>query len=327
MGSSKDAVIRLLVMVAVLWACGVGWHLHQEVHMRRQQKPRTDAQYWDLVSVACLALCMLVAQILFVSLFTPVARAMIPKQPRWSEAVWGVKQMRCSAAVFKCSYYATMTIWCFAIVRSESWTPWVLGGSGSTYSCWTDGFPFQQNPPELRRFYLTAIGYHFSELAMVLLESPKPDFWEMLLHHALACSLTSYSYVLSYVRLGSLVLLLHGATDVFVYASKALVDTKCRWMLALSYMGLVVTYGYLRIFVFPVYIMRSSFVESQQEVERQQLFGWSYLNFGMCCLLSLHVYWFGLILKVGLLYGRTGQLRDLQSNLSLTELNKQKKRA
>jgi len=279
------------------------------------------------VLVVVLALSMLVSQFLFLSLFAPVARAMIPKQPRWSETVWGVKQMRCSAAIFKCSYYATMTIWCFTIVRNESWLPSVLGGSGSTRSCWTDGFPFQQNPPELRRFYLTAIGYHFSELAMALLESPKPDFWEMMLHHALACSLTSYSYVLSYVRLGSLVLLLHGATDVFVYASKALVDTKWRWVLALSYKGLVVTYGYFRIFVFPIYIMRSAFIESLQEIEWQRLIGWNYLNFALCCLLTLHVYWFGLVLKIGLLYGRTGQMRDLQSNLSAIELEKLKKRA
>jgi len=297
------------------------------VRMRRSQQPSTDAQYWDIVPVVGICLSMLVSQFLFVSLFAPVARALIPKQARWSNTVWGLKQIRCSEAVFKCSYFATMTIWCFTIVRRESWLPPLLGGSGDTRFCWTDGFPFQQNPPELRQFYLTAIGFHLSEAVMVLLENPKPDFWEMLLHHSLACSLTSFSYVLNYVRLGSLVLLLHGATDVFVYASKAFVDMQFRWVLALLYQGLVVTYAYFRIFVFPFCIMHSAFIESQQEVEWQRLFGWNYMNFAMCCLLSLHVYWFGLVLKIGLLYGRTGQVRDLQSNLSSADMQRQKKQS
>jgi len=171
----------------------------------------------------------------------------------------------------------------------------------------------------MRQFYLTAIGFHMSEVAMLLLEVRHPDFWEMLLHHVVASTCVCFSFVLNYVRLGSLVLLLHGATDVFIYFSKAVVDTSYTRCVAFSYIGLIVAYAWFRIIVFPVYIMRSAWVESVHEAG-PQLFGWGYLNFALCVLLLLHMYWFGLIIKIGFHFKRTGQARDLQSNLSAIDM-------
>jgi hypothetical protein len=203
--------------------------------------------------------------------------------------------------------------------------PAVLGGSGSTRFCWTDEYPFQAVPTEIRRFYLTAIGYHLSECVLLLMQEKLPDFWEMLLHHTISCTLVVYSYVLNYVRLGSLILFLHGITDVFLYASKALVDTTNTRLIVLSYFGLVIAYAFFRIIVFPVYLMRSAWIESMEEVGAEQLFGWGYLNFAMCTLLSLHMYWFGLIIKIGVYFRKTGHARDMQSNLSSMDMAAKKK--
>merc|ERR1719450_550471 len=137
---------------------------------RQLRQPERYANYTDLWPAGGAFLGMLVAQLLFRSLFSGVARAMIPKKNRWNHNVWGAKVTRCCDSVFKCSYYAAMTVWSFALLRGEPWTPWVLGGSGSTRFCWTDGYPFQAIPADLRRFYLTAVGYHLSEVAMLLLE-------------------------------------------------------------------------------------------------------------------------------------------------------------
>merc|ERR1712050_797002 len=97
-------------------------------------------------------------------------------------------------------------------------------------------------------------------------------------------------------------------------------NTRC---IVLSYFGLIAAYAWFRIFVFPVYIMHSAWVESIQEVG-PELFGWGYLNFGMCVLLLLHMYWFGLIIKIGFHFRRTGQARDLQSNLSSIDITDKK---
>mmetsp|Transcript_107831 Transcript_107831/g.336301 ORF Transcript_107831/g.336301 Transcript_107831/m.336301 type:complete len:326 (+) Transcript_107831:76-1053(+) len=324
MAGAKDLIIRPLVFVALCWSARIGLSLHREVRARQLLQPGSYPHYSDLLPALGIFVGMLVAQLLFRSLFSVVARSMIPKKPRWSSPVWDAKVVRCCDAVFKFFYYLTMTTWCAVVLRGEPWVPWSLGGSGQTRFCWTDGFPMQPVPEQLRHFYLTAVGFHLSEAAMVLLETRKPDFWEMLLHHTIACSLVSYSYVLNYIRVGSLVLFLHGATDVFIYASKAVVDTPYTRVIAASYFGLIVAYGWFRIFVFPVFVMRSAWVESIIAGSKVT-FGWGYLNFALCTLLVLHIYWFGLIIKIGFVFRRTGQARDLQSNLSALELQGKKR--
>lgn len=163
---------------------------------------------------------------------------------------------------------------------------------------------------------------------MLLLEVRAPDFWEMLLHHIVSCTLVSFSYFLNYVRIGSLVLLLHGATDVFIYLSKALVDTQYIRLTVMSYFTLIAAYAWFRIYVFPVAVMRSAWVESIEELQAKspEIVGWGFLNFALCTLLVLHMYWFGLIVKIGLFFRQTGQAKDLQSNLSAIDMQEQSKK-
>jgi len=154
---------------------------------------------------------------------------------------------------------------------------------------------------------------------MLMIEARRPDFWEMLLHHTVSCSLVFFSYILNYVRVGSLVLMLHGATDIIIYASKAVVDTPLKSLIVIFYFALIVAYAWFRIYVFPMYIMRSAWIESLQEAG-STLVGWGYMNFALCVLLLLHMYWFGLIVKMGLQFRRTGEARDMQSNLSALDV-------
>lgn len=323
MAGFKDLMLRGLFAVAVLWACHVAIDMHKELRARQLQNPDATPAYSDLVPALGVAFGMTVAQLLFRPLFSVVARGMIVKKARWNYAVWGAKVIRCCDAVFKFSYYAAMITWGTSVLRGKPWVPWVFGGQGQTRFCWTDGYPFQESHPDLLRFYLTSVGYAFSEVAMLLIDKQLPDFWEMMLHHTIACFLLCFSFLLGYVRIGTLVLLLHDISDVFIYASKAIVDTPWIHLIAVSYFGLAASFVWFRIYVFPVYIMRSAWVESVTEVDSDREFGWGFLNFALCVLLLLHMYWFGLIVKSGLVFRKTGQPKDLQSNLSNLEyLNK-----
>lgn len=321
MSGVKDYLLRGLVVVAFGWAGLMAADMHKEVSSRLQQKPNGGYPvYSDFVMAACVGVGLTAAQWLFRAIFDVVARAMIVKKPRWKPEVYGARVVRCCDSVFKFFYYATMTTWGLSLLKGQPWVPWVLGGQGETRFCWTDGHPFQEVPEDLKRFYLTAVGFSFSEIAMLLLDRRLPDFEEMLLHHTIACYLTTFSYLLNYVRIGSLVILLHGATDVLIYASKAIVDTNWIHLIAVSYFGLITVFVWCRIFVFPIYIMQSAWVESIAEVGPKSNYGWGFLNFALCVLFLLHMYWLGLIVKSGLMFKRTGQAKDLQANLSSVEL-------
>lgn len=258
LSGNKVNLMRALTLIAACWGMRVLWDLRTEARVRQLTRSDEVLTSSDIVSSIGLCGAMLVAQLLWRPLFAVVARAMIPKKARWSPAVWGAKVNNCCDSVFKCSYFAAMTIWGWSLLRDEGFMPWVLGGTGDTRNCWTD----DPTKPELRQFYLTAFGFHLSEVAMLAIDARHPDFWEMLLHHIVSCALIFFSFVLNYTRIGSLVLLLHGATDIFIYASKVVVDTPYIRLAILSYFALVIAYAWFRIFVFPVYIMRSAWLES-----------------------------------------------------------------
>lgn len=320
MGWAKDHAFRALVAVALGWAAIVGSGVREEVRTRQLRRPGEYPTCSDLLVAAGIGLGLTVAQLLFRPVFSVVAQAMIVKKERWSQAMYGARVVRCCDAVFKFFYYAAMATWGASLLKDQPWVPWVLGGHGETRFCWTGGYPFQEVSEDLRRFYLTAVGYSISEIAMLLLDRRLPDFWEMLLHHTITCNLVTFSYLLNYVRVGSLVIVLHGATDVLVYASKAIVDTNWNHLIAVSYFGLVTAFVWFRIYVFPVYLMQSAWVESIVEVGASGIYGWGFLNFALCVLFLLHMYWLGLIVKSGLMFKRTGQARDLQSNLSSMDI-------
>jgi len=317
----KDYVLRPLVAIAVFWTGRVINDIRNVVVERQTKNPEMYPANYDVVKAGMFFVVCLVAQILFRQMFDPIARMMIARKPRWTHEVWGAKLVRCCDAFYKFLFYSIMTVCGFMLLRDQDFTPWALGGSGDARNCWTGGYPFQVVSVALQNFYLAHIGFHVCELAMLLVEKRHPDFWEMLLHGALACSLLSISYALNYVRIGSLVLVLHGATDIFIYASKALVDTTFSRLTGVSYFALLATYAWFRIFVYPVHVMNSAWVQSR-EASTEPIYGWGYLNFALCALLLLHMYWFGLIVKIGLYFRTTGQTKDLQANLSALELDK-----
>jgi len=321
---AKDCLTRGLFIVAAAWGGSLSWQLHKDIREQQIRQQSGYPQFRDFAWSVGICAAMVLVQTIFTRIFAPVARAMIKKKAKWSYAVWGAKVQRCCEAIFKCIYYVGMTAWGFQILSGKPWVPWVLGGHGDTRRCWTDGPSLQALPDDLRQFYLTAVGFHFSEVLMHMSESRHPDFWEMLLHHTLTCFLVSFSYLLNYTRIGSLVMLLHGATDIFIYLSKAVVDTTNVRLIVVSYFLLVAAYAWFRIYVFPAYIMRSAWIESIQ-ANGEKLPGWGFLNFALCALLILHMYWFGLIIKIGTNFRKTGEARDMQSNLSAMDLQDKKK--
>lgn len=92
-------------------------------------------------------------------------------------------------------------------------------------------------------------------------------------------------------------------------------DTSNNGAIVASYFALMASYVWFRILVFPISIMWSVWVESTS-VAGEKIVSWGFMNFGLFTIFLLHMYWFGMIIKIGTYYRQTGQARDLQSNLS-----------
>jgi hypothetical protein len=194
--------------------------------------------------------------------------------------------------------------------------PTVLGGTGSTSNCWTDGYPFQEVPESLKKFYLIFIGFSSAEMVgHIIRERKRPDFYELLVHLLVTNCLLIFSYYGNYIRIGSLIMLAHSGSDVFVYIAKALVDTKVTGG-ALSYIPLLIAYIWCRIYIHSATILKSIWFEAVAIAGKQTLISWDYLNFLLSILLMLHLYWLFVIVKIGIFLLSTGKSRDFQASLS-----------
>jgi len=73
---------------------------------------------------------------------------------------------------------------------------------------------------------------------------------EMHFHHLVTLALILISDVLGYRRVGAVVMLLHDAPDVFSALIKGSIATKNVPMTIVSYAGLLVAWGYYRLYLF-----------------------------------------------------------------------------
>jgi len=96
--------------------------------------------------------------------------------------------------------------------------------------------------PHIEHLYLIMAGYFFSELfLLVLQERSRPDFGEMFLHHLTTIVLVTFAMACQFIAVASLVLLVHGGTDILIYFSKivVLMDVSAG-MISVTYVGLLV---------------------------------------------------------------------------------------
>lgn len=78
--------------------------------------------------------------------------------------------------------------------------------------CWR-GYP--QQPVEKAHFwyYLIELGFYWSLLLCVSVDVKRKDFKEQIVHHIATIFLLGFSYCSNYIRIGTLVMLVHDSSD------------------------------------------------------------------------------------------------------------------
>jgi hypothetical protein len=319
---TKDRGLFILGLTVIIWGSSSTLSLFKMVEDRTSKVGPHYPQWRDLSTTAIWFGVFMLAHAVSFLVLGPTARKLIPKKPHWTAEVWVAKLERFCSAVFQLGLSIVATFYLYRNLRESSWLPASLGGNGSTINCWSDGFPLQPVDEFLRRFYLIFMGYSSAEMiGHVIRERNRPDFYELLVHLLVTNILLFFSYFGNLMRIGSLVLLTHSLSDVFVYFAKALVDTKIAGG-ALSYIPLLVFYIWCRIYLHSAVIMRSIWMEAPRKLESGGS-NWHYLNFLLSVLLMLHMYWMFVILKIGLFLISTGKSRDLQASLSSLNVRQQ----
>jgi len=172
-------------------------------------------------------------------------------------------------------------------------------------------YPTQSHSPELLQYYWMEMAFYISSQFMLLCwETRRSDFYAMFIHHCATNTLIMFSYYKSCLRIGSIIMLLHDVSDVFLESAKLCKYGSRETAADLLFGGFMLSWAVLRLYYFPFVIVQHVVKESLQHLGNVV----SYYSFSalLCTLVVLHVYWFWLILRVAVKKLVTGKVDDVR---------------
>ncbi|XP_028257241.1 ceramide synthase 2 [Parambassis ranga] len=162
-----------------------------------------------------------------------------------------------------------------------------------TREVWT-GFPKQSMLESQYWYYILEMSFYGCLLFSVAFDVKRKDFKEQIIHHLATLILLSFSWCANYIRVGTLVMLVHDASDVLLESAKlsnyAKWENTCKTLFILFAIVFMVT----RLVIFPFWLIHCTWV--YPVLHYPAFFGYYFFNVMLVVLLCLHIYWAYLIL-------------------------------
>uniref|UniRef100_A0A3P9IFT2 Ceramide synthase 4a n=1 Tax=Oryzias latipes TaxID=8090 RepID=A0A3P9IFT2_ORYLA len=179
-----------------------------------------------------------------------------------------------------------------------------LGGLGSLIDtpwfwdqteCWR-GYPKQAVASAHYWYYMLEMGFYLSLLLSVSVDVKRKDFKEQVIHHIATLFLIGFSYCANYVRVGTLVMLVHDSSDILLESAKML--HYAVWTRTCDSLFVVFALVFLvsRLVVFPCRVIHTTLLVSLDFY--QPFFGYYFFNALLLVLQALHIFWAYLILRM-----------------------------
>ncbi|TKS73397.1 von Willebrand factor [Collichthys lucidus] len=158
------------------------------------------------------------------------------------------------------------------------------------------GFPKQSMLPSQYWYYLLEMGFYLSLLLSLTFDVKRKDFREQVIHHIATLTLLSFSWISNYIRIGTLVMVLHDSTDILLEGAKVL--NYAKWHLTANVMFAVFTILFMltRLVIFPFWLIHCTWVYPLEDFA--PFFGYYFFNVMLSVLQVLHLYWAVLISRM-----------------------------
>ncbi|CAN9506915.1 unnamed protein product [Ophioblennius macclurei] len=164
-----------------------------------------------------------------------------------------------------------------------------------TREVWT-GFPKQSMLDSQYWYYILEMSFYGGLLISVAFDVKRKDFREQIIHHLATLVLLSFSWFVNYIRVGTLVMLVHDASDVLLESAKlfnyAKWEKTCQAIFVLFAIVFIVT----RLIIFPFWLIHCTWV--YPVLYYPAFFGYYFFNTMLVILLCLHIFWAYLILRM-----------------------------
>ncbi|XP_010066021.2 LAG1 longevity assurance homolog 2 isoform X1 [Eucalyptus grandis] len=211
-------------------------------------------------------------------------------QLKINEAVQA-KIVKSSESMWKLTYHATVESCVLKITYHE---PWFWDTSE-----YFEGWPNQELKLPLKLIYVCQCGFYlYSIAALVTWETRRKDFPVMMSHHVIAVFLIGYSYLTSFFRVGAIVLALHGASDVFLAATKVFKYSEHELGASVFFGLFALSWLVLRLIYFPFWVIRTTGTTLCDYLPMGEAYAtllYYIFNSMLLMLLIFHIYWWVLI--------------------------------
>lgn len=162
-----------------------------------------------------------------------------------------------------------------------------------TAEVWT-GFPKQSMLESQYWYYILEISFYGSLVFSVTFDVKRKDFREQIIHHVATLVLLSFSWCVNYIRIGTLVMLVHDASDVLLESAKLFNYAKWEKTCKTLFVLFAVVFMGTRLVIFPFWLIHCTWVYPVQHYP--PFFGYYFFNVMLLVLLVLHIFWAYLIL-------------------------------
>lgn len=157
-------------------------------------------------------------------------------------------------------YHIFIIIYGYVVLSQTEYMPKMLGGSGSnSFDMMYSEFPCIRTggyEKDLRMYYLVTLGYRLYKTYLLLyqfcMNQHRSDFIEMFLHHSMTLVLYSFSYMMGWFKIGSVIMFLHDLVEPPLGLCVIVAEIHCH-VAVISFTGVVIwtDWLYTRLIVFP----------------------------------------------------------------------------
>lgn len=207
-------------------------------------------------------------------------------------------------------FYSTFFIYGVVVLWNKPYT-W------TTRLCW-ENWPHQHVPREIYWYYVTELAFYWSLIFTLFWDHKRKDFTEMMVHHVATIVLMYFSWILNFVRVGSLVLLVHDAADSWLSLAKMSVYLKKETATDVFFGIFLLVWVISRLIIYPYVVLYCTTVEPYYIIDTT-FGGHIFFNIFLYILQILHILWSYMIFRIVINKIIQGRIRDVRSDSEESE--------
>ena len=228
--------------------------------------------------------------------------------------------------------YIVVSVWGYEELKATKHLPYFMGGTTdakTAFESTMNNNPFCEYPRSLYNWFLFTFGIYVGELVRhVFIDEIKSDFGEMLIHHMATCFLVFGSAYANQVGIGCIISWIHLASDITASLIKVVASTHFADTTIVVFFIMMSNWFYFRLVCLPFWIFNlfmSPSADYPAHISEFKIF--LQLNgLYLLVLQILQIYWFGLFIKMLIVFSRTGDAEDTQEDVKKNEAAKVNKK-